>query len=131
MKRIWITFCLILGFAMLAYSLYFWGGLASTAEVGALVRERASTFSFITWAYVTAGQGLLSTFGWQDTAAQHAQGQVGSIFAAMNASPYTALDNLFEEIHWLIKVSYYGGPFMILLGAFAHMRKPKTFKTFG
>lgn len=131
MKKIWVPLLLILGAAMLLYSLYFWGGLASTQEVGSLVRERASTFSFLAWSYITAGQGILEILGWQDRAAQFAQGQVGSVFATMKETPYTALDNLFKELHWSIKTSYYGGPLMILLGAFAHLRKPKTFKTFG
>ncbi len=131
MKRIWIPLCLILGFAMLAYSLYFWGGIASTEEVGALVRERASTFSFITWAYITSGQGIIDLLGWQDTAGQHAIDQVGFLFAEMKATPYSAMDHLFREMPGLAKTCYYGGPMLILIGTFAHLRKPKTFKTFG
>lgn len=131
MKRIWVPLCFVLGFAMLAYSLFFWGGLVSTQEVGALVRERASTFSFFTWAYITSGQGIMEMLGWQDAARQHAVEQVGTLFAEMNANPYLALDKLFKEIPWYVKVSYYGGPLMILVGTFAHLRKPKTFKTFG
>ncbi len=131
MKRVWVPLCLILGFVMLAHSLYFWGGLASTEEVGSLVRERASTFSFIAWCYITAGQGLLDMSGYQESAALYAQGQVGSLFATMNENAYTALSHLFKEVPAIIKVSYYGGPLMILFGAFAHLRKPKPFKTFG
>lgn len=131
MKRVWVPLCFILGFAMLAHSLYFWGGLVSTPEVGTLVRDRASTFSFIAWCYITSGQGILGAFGWQDAAIQYAQGQVGGIFAEMNANPFVALDNLFKELPWINRVSYYGGPLMLLVGTFAHLRKPKTFKTFG
>lgn len=131
MKRAWVPLCFILGFVMLAHSLYFWGGLASTEEVGALVRERASTFSFITWSYVTAGQGILGGLGFQEQALLYAQDQVGSQFDMMLANHYLALGNLFKEIPMIIKVSYYGGPLMILLGIFAHLRRPKTFKTFG
>lgn len=131
MKRLWVPLCLVLGFVMLAYSLYFWGGIASTSEVGAIVRERASTFSFITWSYVSAGFGILNLLGWQDAASQHASAQVGQVFAAMQASPLTGLDDLFKALPWYCRVSYYGGPLMILIGAFAQSRKPKSFKTFG
>lgn len=130
MKKLWVPLCFILGFSMLAYSLYFWGGLASTSEVGAMVRERASTFSFIAWSYVSAGYGILSMLDLQETAAQFAHAQVGAGFAAMQASPLTALDDLFKSLPWYSIVSYYGGPLMILLGAFAQSRKPKSFKTF-
>ena len=103
----------------------------STVEVGELVRERASTFSFITWCYITAGQGILEMAGWQDAAMQYARGEVGGVFAAMTATPQIAMDNLFKEIPVLVKISYYGGPLLLLVGSFIHLRKPKTFKTFG
>lgn len=131
MKRIWIPLCFILGFAMLFYSLYFWGGLASTKEVGVLVRERASTFSFIAWVYITSGQGIMDMLGWQDSAGQHAVNEAGHLFAAMKTTPYTAMDTLFKELPPLAKASYYGGPLLILIGTFAHLRRPKQFKTFG
>jgi hypothetical protein len=131
MKRIWIPLCIILGLAMLAYDLYFWGGIASSAEVGAIVREHATTFSFITWAYVSAGQGIMDMLGLQASASQFAQTQVGGVFAAMQANPLTALDELFKKLPTHTLVSYYGGPLMLLIGAFAQSQKPKTFKTFG
>ncbi len=131
MKRFWVPFCFIAGASMLLYSLYFWGGIASTSEVGGLVQERASTFSFIAWSYISAGHGILNMLGWQDSAAQFAHGQAGDLFAAMQASPLTALDDLFKAMPWYGLVSYYGGPLLLLTGAFAQSRKPKTFKTFG
>ncbi|MGH8051871.1 MAG: hypothetical protein ACREPB_14525 [Arenimonas sp.] len=131
MKRLWVPLCLILGFCMLAYSLYLWGGIANTAEVGAIVRERVSTFSFITWSYVSAGYGILNLFGLQEGASQFAHAQVGASFASMQASPLTALDELFRSLPWYSKMAYYGGPFLVLIGAFAQSRKPKGFKTFG
>ena len=131
MKRLWVPLCLVIGFAMLAYSLYFWGGIASTPELGAIVRERASTFSFITWSYVSAGFGLLNMLGWQEAAVQFAHNQVGGTLAALQANPLTALDELFKVLPWYCRVSYYGGPLLILIGAFAQSRKPKSFKTFG
>jgi hypothetical protein len=131
MKRMWVPLCLILGFVMLAYSLYFWGGLASTLEVGAIVRERASTFSFITWSYVSAGHGILNMLGWQEGANQFAHGHVGSVFTTMQTSPFTALDELFKTLPWYDLAAYYGGPLLILIGSFAQSRKPKAFKTFG
>lgn len=131
MKRFWVPLCFILGFAMLAFSLYFWGGTASTAEVGALVRERAASFSFLTWAYVSAGYEVLNSLGWQEGASQFASDQVGQVFVSMQANPVLALDELFNAQPWYVRISYYAGPLMILLGAFAQARKPKTFKTFG
>jgi hypothetical protein len=131
MKKIWVPLCLILGIAMLVYSLYLWGGIASTPEVGTIVRERASTFSFIAWSYVSAGFGIFDMLGWQESARQFAAGQVGESFAAMQVSPTTALDDLFKSLPWYAVVSYYGGPLLILLGSFAQSRKPKSFRTFG
>lgn len=131
MKRLWVPICLVLGFSMLAYNLYFWGGVASAAEVGEIVRERASTFSFITWSYVSAGYGILEMLGSQEGASQFAHAQVGASFAAMQASPLTALDELFKSLPWYGTMSYYGGPLLVLIGAFAQSRKPKGFKTFG
>jgi hypothetical protein len=131
MKRLWVPLCLILGFSMLGYSLYLWGGIASTSEVGAMVRERASTFSFITWSYVSAGYGILDMLGWQENASQFAHTQVGGSFASMKASPLTALDELFSALPWYGIFSYYGGPLLILIGSFAQTRKPKGFKTYG
>lgn len=131
MKQIWAPLCFILGFAMLAHSLYFWGGLVSTPEVGELVRERTSTFSFIAWCYITSGQGILEMAGWQEGAIQYAQAEVGSAFAVMKETPVVAMDNLFKQLPSLIKVSYYGGPLLLLVGSFIHLRKPKRFKTFG
>ena len=131
MKRIWVPLCLVIGFAMLAYSLYFWGGIASTPELGAIVRERASTFSFITWSYVSAGFGLLNMLGWQEAAVQFAHSQVGDSLVPIQANALTALDDLFKVLPWYCRVSYYGGPLLILIGAFAQSRKPKSFKTFG
>ena len=131
MKRLWVPLCLVIGFAMLAYSLYFWGGIASTPELGAIVRERASTFSFITWSYVSAGFGILNMLGWQEAAVQFAHNQVGDTLAALQANPLTALDELFKVLPWYCRISYYGGPLLILIGAFAQSRKPKSFKTFG
>lgn len=131
MKRIWTPLCFILAFAMLAHSLYFWGGLASTQEVGALVSERTSTFSFLAWCYITSGQGILDMAGWKQAAIQYAQGEVGGVFPVMIANPYVAMDHLFKEIPALIKISYYGGPLLLLIGTFVQLRKPKTFKTFG
>lgn len=131
MKKLWVPLCLVLGFAMLAYSLYFWGGIASSPEVGAIVRERASTFSVITWSYVSAGFGILNMLGWQEAAIQFANNQVGDVIVAMQASPLTALDDLFKALPWFCRVSYYGGPLLILMGAFAQARKPKAFNTFG
>ena len=131
MKRIWVPLCLAIGFAMLAYSLYFWGGIASTPELGAIVRERASTFSFITWSYVSAGFGLLNMLGWQEAAVQFAHNQVGDALVPIQANALTALDELFKVLPWYCRVSYYGGPLLILIGAFAQSRKPKSFKTFG
>ena len=131
MKRLWIPLCFILGLVMLAHSLYFWGGLASTDEVGVLVRERAPSFSFITWAYVSAGHGILTTLHWQEAGSLFAFSHVGDVFVSMQASPLTAMDQLFEALPWLSLLSYYGGPIMILVGVFAQARKPKTFKTFG
>ena len=131
MKRILVPLCLVIGFAMLAYSLYFWGGIASTPELGAIVRERASTFSFITWSYVSAGFGILNMLGWQEAAVQFAHNQVGDSIVVIQASPLTALDDLFNVLPWYCRVSYYGGPLLILIGAFAQSRKPKSFKTFG
>jgi hypothetical protein len=131
MKKIWVPLCLTLGFAMLAYSLYLWGGIAHTPVVGDIVRVRASTFSFITWSYVSAGFGIFDMLGWQDSARQFAAGQVGESFAAMQANPITALDDLFKMLPWHARLSYYGGPLLIMLGAFAQSRKPKSFKTFG
>ncbi|MEO6171590.1 MAG: hypothetical protein ABIP02_00585, partial [Arenimonas sp.] len=95
------------------------------------VRDRASTFSFIAWCYITSGQGILAAAGWQDAAIQYAQSQVGGIFVEMKANPFTAMDDLFKQLPMIIQVSYYGAPLMLLLGTFAHLRKPKTFKTFG
>ncbi len=131
MKRIWTPLCFILGFGMLAHSLYFWGGLASTEEVGALVRERTSTFSFIAWCYITSGQGILEMTGWQEPAVQYARVEVGGVFAAMKATPQVAMEKLFSEIPSLVRLSYYCGPLFILIGSFLQLRKPKTFKTFG
>ena len=131
MKRLWVPLCLVLGFVMLAYNLYFWGGIASTPELGAIVRERASTFSFITWSYVSAGFGILNMLGWQEAAVQFAHNQVGDTLVLMQASPLTALDDLFKALPWYCRGSYYGGPLLILIGAFAQSRKPKSFKTFG
>lgn len=131
MKRFWVPLFFILGFVMLAHSLYFWGGLASTTEVGALVNERVSNYSFLAWAYVSAGSGLLNLLGWQQAASQFANGQAGHIFEVMQKSPLIAMDQLFSALPWINKISYYGGPVMILLGIFAQSRKPKTFKTFG
>ena len=131
MKNFWTPLCFILGIAMLAHNLYFWGGLVSTVEVGELVRERASTFSFIAWCYITSGQGILEMAGWQNAAMQYASGEVGGVFAAMTATPQIAMDNLFKEIPVLVKISYYGAPLLLLVGTFLHLRKPKTFKTFG
>lgn len=131
MRRIWAPLCFILGFAMLAHSLYFWGGLVSTEEVGELVRKRTSTFSFIAWCYITSGQGILDMAGWQEAAVQYARGEVGGVFALMKETPAIAMDNLFKQLPTLIKVSYYGGPLLLLVGTFIHLRKPKTFKTFG
>lgn len=131
MKRVWVPICLVLGFSMLAYSLYFWGGVASNPEVGAIVREKASTFSFITWAYVSSGYGVLDMLGWHEGANQFALAQVGESYASMKASPLTALHDLFAALPLHSVISYYGGPLLILMGAFAQARKPKTFKTFG
>lgn len=131
MKRLWVPLCLVIGFAMLAYSLYFWGGIASTPELGTIVRERASTFSFITWSYVSAGFGLLNMLGWQEAAVQFANNQVGDALVPIQATALTALDDLFKVLPWYCRVSYYGGPLLILIGAFAQSRKPKSFKTFG
>lgn len=131
MKRIWIPLCFILGFAMLAFNLYFWGGLASSDEIGSLVRERVSNFGFVTWAYVAAGESLLDLFGLQEAAANYVTAEVGQTFATMKSAPLVGLDYLFRNIPWFAKVSYYGGPLMILVGGFAQSRKPKTFKTFG
>ncbi len=131
MKRLWVPLCLVIGFAMLAYSLYFWGGIASTPELGAIVRERASTFSFITWSYVSAGFGILNMLGWQEAAVQFAHNQVGDALVPIQANALTALDELFKVLPWYCRVSYYGGPLLILIGAFAQSRKPKSFKTFG
>ncbi len=131
MKRLWVPLCLVIGFAMLAYSLYFWGGIASTPELGAIVQERASTFSFITWSYVSAGFGILNMLGWQEAAVQFAHKQVGDALVLIQANPLTALDELFKVLPWYCRVSYYGGPLLILIGAFAQSRKPKSFKTFG
>jgi len=131
MKRIWVPVCFILGFAMLAHSLYFWGGLASTEQVGALVRERTSTFSFLAWCYMSSGQGVVEMVGWKQAAIEYAQGEAGAIFPAMVANPYVAMDTLFKEMPSLVRLSYYGGPLLLLLGIFGHLRKPKPFKTFG
>lgn len=131
MKRLWIPLCFILGFSMVAYNLYFWGGVASAAEVGTIVRERASTFSFITWAYVSAGQGILDMLGWQEAASQFAQARAGDVFATMKANPLLALDTLFKSLPAYSLVCYYGGPLLILIAAFAQTQKPKSFKTFG
>jgi len=131
MKRILVPLCLIIGFAMLAYNLYFWGGLASTHEVGSMVREHASTFSFITWSYVTAGEGILNMLGWNEGAAQFANSEVGNVFATMQGSPSTALDELFKAMPGFSLFCYYGAPLLILIGTFAQSRKPKSFKTFG
>ncbi len=131
MKRLWIPLCIILGFFMLAYSLYFWGGVASTAEVGTIVSERASTFSFIAWSYISAGKGIVDLLGWQDSASQFAHASVGDSFAAMQQNPLLALHTLFESLPAYSLVCYYGGPLLILIGAFAQAQKPKSFKTFG
>lgn len=131
MKKIWVPLCLVVGFAMLAYSLYFWGGIASTPELGAIVRERASTFSFITWSYVSAGFGILNMLGWQEAAVQFAHNQVGDALVPIQANALAALDELFKVLPWYCRVAYYGGPLLILIGAFAQSRKPKSFKTFG
>lgn len=131
MKQIWAPLCFILGTVMLVYSLYFWGGLVSTQEVGEIVRERASTFSFIAWCYITSGQGILDMVGLQESAAEYARGEVGGVFAAMTQTPQMAMENMFKEISFPIKLSYYGAPLLLLVGTFIQLRKPKTFKTFG
>ena len=113
MNRYWVPLCLLLGFCMLGYSLYLWGGIASTSEVGAMVRERASTFSFMAWSYVSAGYGILDMLGWHENASQFAHAQVGGSFASMQASPLTALDELFNALPWYGIFSYYGGPLLI------------------
>jgi hypothetical protein len=131
MKKIWVPLCLVLGFAMLAYSLYFWGGIACTPEIGAIVRERASTFSFIAWSYISAGFGLLNMLGWQEGAIEFAHQQLGDVLVSTRASPLTAMDDLFKALPWFCRVSYYGGPLLILIGAFAQQQKPKAITTFG
>lgn len=131
MKRVWIPFCFIVGAAMLAYDLYFWGGLASTSEVGSIVRERASTFSFLAWSYMSAGFGMVDMLGSNEGAASFARGQIGDLLAGLNADPLTTLDGIFKALPWYALCSYYGAPLLILLGIFAQSRKPKPFNTYG
>lgn len=130
MKRVWIPLCFLLGFVMLAYNLYFWGGVASGPEVGAMFRERASSYSPLAWMYISAGQGCLELLGWQESAAQFVSTRMGYLYEAMAASPGTAFDKLFKALPLMSAVSYYGAPLFLLLGAFAQMRKPKQFSTF-
>jgi hypothetical protein len=130
MKRIWIPLCLLLGFAMLLYNLYFWGGVASGPEVGPMFRERASSYSFLAWMYISAGQGCLDLLGWQESAAQFVSARMGYLYESMAASPGTAFDKLFKNISMMTTVSYYGAPLLLLMGAFAQTRKPKQFSTF-
>jgi hypothetical protein len=130
MKRFWIPACLVVGVLMVAMSLFYWGGLASHADVGKFVTDNVAKYSFIAWAYCSAGEIILAVVGLDASAAEYAAKHAGHVFPAVKDTPYSAMAALYAATPGEIKFASYAGPLLIAIAAFAQSRKPQTFRTF-
>jgi hypothetical protein len=130
MKRFWIPVCFLIGIVMVAVSLFYWGGLASHAEVGKFVTDNVAKYSFIAWAYCSAGGSILPLIGLDTFAAEYAAKHAGQVFPAVKDTPYSAMAALYAATPAEIKFASYAGPVLLAIAGFAQSRKPQTFTAF-
>jgi hypothetical protein len=130
MKRFWIPACFVIGIVMVATSLFYWGGLASHAEVGKFVSDNVAKYSFIAWVYCSSGASILPLIGLDAPATEYAAKHAGQAFSAVKATPYSAMAALYAATPGEIKFASYIGPLLLAIAAFAQVRKPQSFRTF-
>ncbi len=117
----------------LAHAMYGWGGLTRIDDLGPIAERSAEREGALTWTYMQGGRWIIESAGWSDAAERQAEATFAPARERLLATPEIAMDVLHGPplgfAHRLLQWTHWGTPLLLLLTAFAYLRRQKPIMT--
>ena len=120
--------------AMLLHTLYFWGGIGLTPNVGDRVlmqsAKRMEPDMIAVAFYTHTGTSVMGMVA-PDAARNYAANPVGSVYPSMDGDKYMAVEKVRSAMNSLQKLSHSGLPIALLVAILLYWRRPKPLRSLG
>jgi hypothetical protein len=122
----------LVGFLMLAHSLFFWGGIGLTPNIGNWVKHQAvrNVDTFGVAFYTAAGEQTFNLIA-PDAAREYAHNQVGEVLDEMAGKGAGSPEAIRAALPSNVALSHYGMPFAFAIALILHWIRPKPIKSLG
>ena len=130
-KHLWkVAFVVFL--AMLMHTLYFWGGIGLTPNVGdRVLMQSAKRMDRVGVAFYThTGSSVMGVLA-PEAAKQYAANEVGSVYPSLDGDQYMAVDKIKSAMNSMQQFSHSGTPIAMLIAILLYWRRPKPLKSLG
>jgi hypothetical protein len=120
--------------AMLVHTLYFWGGIGLTPNVGDRVLMQSAKrmeLGMIGVAFYThTGTSVMGMLA-PEAAKNYAANEVGSVYPSLDGDQYMAVEKIRSAMDSLQKLSHSGTPIALLATILLYWRRPKPLRSLG
>jgi hypothetical protein len=122
----------VVALAMLFHSLYFWGGVALTPNVGdrVLMQAQKQIDCIGVAFYAHTGKSIFNLV-LTDSARDYAAREVGAIYPSLDGEAHIAAQRLRASMDQLQSFSHYGTPWAFFVAGLLYWRRPKPLKSMG
>jgi hypothetical protein len=132
-KHLWkVAFVVFL--AMLMHTLYFWGGIGLTPNVGDRVLMQSAKrleLDMITVGFYThTGKSVMGLLA-PEAAKNYAAAEVGSVYPSLDGDQFMAVEKVRSGMNSMQKLSHSGTPIALLIAILLYWRRPKPLKSLG
>jgi hypothetical protein len=121
-------------FAMLVHTIYFWGGIGLTPNVGDRVLMQSAKrmeLDMIAVAFYThTGTSAMGVIA-PEAAKNYAANEVGSVYPSLDGDQYMAVEKIRSAMNSLQKFSHAGVPIALLVTILLYWRRPKPLRSLG
>ena len=132
-KHLWKV-ALVVFLAMLMHTLYFWGGIGLTPNVGNRIlmqsAKRLEADMIMVAFYTHTGSSVMGMLA-PEAAKTYAANQVGSVYPALDGDQYQAVEKVRGAMNSMQRLSHSGTPLMLLVVILLYWRRPKPLKSLG
>lgn len=117
---------------MLMHSLYFWGGIGLTPNVGDRVLMQATRQIDLlgTAFYTHTGTSVMGLLA-PEAAKTYAANQVGHVYPSLDGDKYSAAHKVRTAMNSMQSLSHTGTPIAFLLFILLYWRRPKPLRSLG
>jgi hypothetical protein len=133
LKHLWKV-ALVVFFVMLMHTLYFWGGIGLTPNVGDRVLMQSAKrmeLDMISVAFYThTGKSVMGVLA-PEAAKNYAAEEVGSVYPSLDGDQFMAVHKVRAAMNSMQNLSHSGLPIALLAFILLFWRRPKPLKSLG